>query len=201
MALKHGTYVAETLVKFNIRLLTDKFKIMTNPVVKSFMRLYLIAAIALLFNTSCLCQSDKKPASAKKETTLPRSIKSKQTSVEGGGKDADELSRKIINAFKKNDVSGYLSLIKGKDEEDSKKYFKIIREGLESDGLSDWSKMQFSRVTYTKDKNGDDLSYFRIEFEYGKNFSGAMGSTYAVKHEGRYYLGHAFYNGGMRRNY
>jgi hypothetical protein len=62
-----------------------------------------------------------------------------------------------------------------------------LRTRLASFGLSDWSKMSFSRVTYIEKKG--ELTAFKIEFNYGEDFIGAFGYfTRAGLYNGKYLL-------------
>lgn len=108
-----------------------------------------------------------------------------------GGKTGDELGRVLVNALKNNDSTTWFRClapsvsITPKVRED----FRGLRERLASFGLSDWSKMSFSRVIYIESKG--ELTAFKIEFNYGTDFIGAFG----------YFTGAGLYNGKYLLNY
>ncbi len=109
-----------------------------------------------------------------------------------GGKTGDELGRGAGKCFKKIMTAppglGCLApsvSITPKVRED----FRGLRERLASFGLSDWSKMSFSRVIYIESKG--ELTAFKIEFNYGTDFIGAFG----------YFTGAGLYNGKYLLNY
>lgn len=93
-----------------------------------------------------------------------------------GGKDGNELGQLVFKAIKTNDWKLFHSLCLNGTEEEAKNALQKIRTQLEEDGLADWSKTKFSRVTYSKEnlKNSDRILYqfFNIEFNYETDFIG-----------------------------
>ncbi|WP_158643935.1 hypothetical protein [Pseudobacter ginsenosidimutans] len=108
-----------------------------------------------------------------------------------GGKTGDELGRVLVNALKNNDSTTWLRCLAPsvKITSEVRDDFGKLRNRLASFGLSDWSKVSFSRVTYIEDKG--QLTAFKIEFNYGTDFIGAFG----------YFTGAGLYNGKYLLNY
>lgn len=164
------------------------------------MRLIILTVSTSLIIAACTSSTAKDDSKSTGDVHLKTAVEnSTETESTPGGKDADDLGRKIIAAFKKNDVKAYLGCIHGEDKDKSAKEFESLKENLAGDGLSDWSKVIFSRVKYHK--GSQNLESFAIEFDYGTNYSGVIGGgNYAFKHEGRYYIHHAFTGARMDRN-
>lgn len=118
-----------------------------------------------------------------------------------GASSLEELGRKILAAFKNNDVQSYLQYIVYENTDDIKKYFGQVRDQLGANGVTDWSKVQFSRITYfNRQDKADNYSGFSIEFDYGTSFWGAFSTQNgAMKQNGKYYLDHSYNNAGIRR--
>lgn len=164
------------------------------------MRSYLFAIGMTTFFAGCSASSAKENANT--NDVQPQEIKTEtpQAESQAGAKTPEELGRKIIAAFKKNDVKAYLNCIHGEEKAKSEKEFPALKENLAADGLSDWSKVEFSRVRYHK--GSQNLESFAIEFTYGKDYSGVIGGgNYALKKDDRYYIHHAFTGARMDRNF
>jgi|GEM_PF-7106920 len=125
-----------------------------------------------------------------------------------GSNSIDELSRKILNAFKTNNFESYLQCVYRENTAGTKRRFNEIREQLLSRGLTDWAKVKFSRFTYYEHNNNpydedilrrNSYSLFKIEFSYSTNFLGTLGGSGVVKLDGKYYLGYSFDFGALQR--
>ncbi|MCG2615085.1 hypothetical protein LZZ85_12370 [Terrimonas sp. NA20] len=125
-----------------------------------------------------------------------------------GGKTPDELGRILLAAMKSNDVKTWYACIMEGSLEEVTASFKKVREHFTTQGLSDWSKVQFSRVTYSKDSYNTDpersiFTFYNIEFTYEKDFIGLLkGSVNSARIEligGKYYLLRGLNDGGMMR--
>lgn len=130
-----------------------------------------------------------------------------------GGSTPDVLGRLIIKAVKTNDKKLYKALIHPHPNNDDasliEKNFDMIREALPENGLSDWTLIKFSRVTFVKDIgggytndggtaiNGEQVRRaFTIEFSYKSEFIGNIGSMTIVTYRGKYFI---FSGGGKVR--
>lgn len=123
-----------------------------------------------------------------------------KSSNEKGTNTPEELAKRVLDAFKENDFDSYQACIATGTPEKKKESFEFVRKELESRGLTDWSKVTFSRVTYGHDHAGKGgLSMFRIEFEYGSDYWGAFSLNGADEINGKYFLSHAYDNAGMVR--
>ena len=152
-------------------------------------RIILVAFVGITFFSACSSPTKDNTSVANEEII----------NSSPGGKDADELGRKIIKAFKDDNLADYTSCINQTDQEEIEKRFKYVKERLQSNGLSDWSKVTFSRVIYSNDKSGN-LASFKIEFDYGDSYIGILGGgNFALVKEGRYYIHHPFSGGRMDR--
>ncbi|HEU4573604.1 MAG TPA: hypothetical protein VFS36_01275 [Chitinophagaceae bacterium] len=119
-----------------------------------------------------------------------------------GSNSADELGRRVLNAFKNNDFNSYLQCINGENTAEIKRGWQQVRKSLQSQGVSDWSKIRFSRVSYCTGQGVPANSYgcFKIEFEYGTSFWGATSSLNgATWKNGKLFLNHSYNDAGIRR--
>ncbi len=112
----------------------------------------------------------------------------------------EELARKVLNALKTNNFESYLECIAEENTNEAKKGFTYVKQTLESQGVTNWSKFQFDRVGYSKEWSRENvLAAHYIDFNYGSNYTGRIGGNGAIKQNGRYFLSHAFDTAGMRR--
>lgn len=146
----------------------------------------IFTTIAVLLFTSCSNQTNDNTNTSVSTENI------EQINSEPGAKDADELGRKIVAAFKQNNAAAYSSCIIKEDKSVAEAQFKNLYEEFKAKGLSDWSKVKFIRVRYFTNKDSDILGGFKIEFESDK-LSGMFGGVNsAEKHDGRYYLRKAY---------
>ena len=119
-----------------------------------------------------------------------------------GGSTPDELGRILLKALKTNNKQLWMNCMLP----DNEKYgalceqeFKRIRDKLEQKGLTDWSLVTFSRVTYSKEYmssndngvvDGEQVRRnFVIEFYYrNKEFIGGIGSMTIQTYKNGNYL-------------
>jgi hypothetical protein len=158
----------------------------------------------LLFSFSLFAQDTTKPHAPSRPQTKKFAPDHKTV----GSNSIEELSRKILNAFKTNNFESYLQCVLRENTANTKRRFNEIRKQLLGRGLTDWSKVKFSRFTYYEHNNNpndtdifmrDSYSLFKIEFDYGASFLGTLGGSGAVKFDGKYYLGYSFDFGALQR--
>lgn len=121
-----------------------------------------------------------------------KSIKRKAPS--GGGTTPDELGRILLRALQTNNKQLWMNCVHPEQSlAFNDERFDEFRKWIEQDGVSDWSKVSFSRVTFTRESMGSDdkglvkgdqvRRNFKVEFTYkGREFIGGFGimtiSTY-----------------------
>lgn len=111
-----------------------------------------------------------------------------------GSTTPSDLGKKLITAIKTNNKTLWYNCILRDTKEKCDADLEQIRKCLMSKGVDNWSLLTFSRVTYSDDtKKGGDLSYFKIEFKYGKDFVGAIGGgNFALQYNGQYMVHHSY---------
>lgn len=120
-----------------------------------------------------------------------------------GGSTPEELGKTILKALKTNNKDLWMNCLHPTAttyRNLSERRFKEFREWLEEDGVSDWTSVNFSRVTYNKtgfiasndngEVNGEQVRrVFVIEFTYkNKEFLGGLGSMTIETYKGGNYF-------------
>lgn len=107
-----------------------------------------------------------------------------------GGSTPEELGQILITALKTNNKKLWMSCAyPGQYISYTENRFDEFRSMLGESGVSDWNAVQFSRVTFHKEKtkNLKDklLTFYRVEFHYkNKAFLGGMGDMTIMNYEG-----------------
>ena len=126
-----------------------------------------------------------------------------------GGTTPEELGKILLKAVKTNNKSLYKACVHPKPNrtiDETAENFDLLRESFPEQGLTNWSLVKFSRVTFTKDgpmtndggtRNGEQVRRnFDIEFTYNNEFAGVIESSTIVTYKGKYFV---FSGGGLLR--